>query len=95
MKLDRSVKYGIGSLIVEILLIIVDVYTGQTAWLKLFAIIAFCLTLGFVISKLIKKTVKNRGKQKNTAKAKVQEQAMTTEVSEINFQDNASTDSQS
>lgn len=63
MKLDRSVKYGIGSLIVDVLLIIeiaVDVYTGNTTWLTLFAIIALSIILGVTIFKLLKKTVKKR-----------------------------------
>lgn len=98
MKLDRSVKYGIGSLITDVLLIIevaIDIYTGNTTWLNLWAIIVLSLILGIIIYRLLKKTVGGRRTQKDSAKAEVREKAMNTEVSEINSQDNASTDPQS
>lgn len=80
MEPRRPVKYGIGCILVDCILIveaIVNICTGRMTWVELFTIIVLSIIFAVLLIALIKKNTKKKKDQFNSTK----EQERTTENS--------------
>jgi hypothetical protein len=76
MKPEKPIKYGIGCIILDFFLIveaIIDVRTGRTTGVELFAIITLSITLAAVLVALIKKHIRKKKDQFNSSRTDEQE----------------------
>lgn len=76
MKPEKPIKYGIGCIFLDFFLIveaIIDVRTGRTTGVELFAIITLSITLAAVLVALIKNSIRKNKGQSNSTKTRAGE----------------------
>lgn len=82
MKPNKPIKYGIGYIILDCVLIVeafIDVRTGRITGVELFAIITLSITLAAVLVALIKNSIRKKKGQSNSTKTRAGESTDNTE----------------
>lgn len=82
MKPGRSVKYGVGCIIVDFILIveaIINIRTGRITGIELFTIIVLSIVFATLLVALIKKNMRKKRDQYKSTRTEVQESTGNTE----------------